>query len=375
MPTFREASAVALLCAALLGCSRGEAAQASSAGDALPPGFTIEPYASGVSGARQMAMSPAGTLFVGSRTGQVYAIPDRDRDGRGDEVIRVVQGLTEPHGVAVRDGALYVAEQSRLLRFDRIETTLAAPPAPVTIAPLPNDAHHGRKAIGFGPDGKLYVSIGAPCNVCDMDARGYGQIRRVPAGGGSWEVVARGVRDSVGFDFHPVTGELWFTDNGRDWLGDDRPPDELNRVGEVGQHFGFPFCHGRSLVDPEFGSPQRPCSRFAPPVQELGPHVAALGMAFYTGTMFPAEYRHQVFIAEHGSWNRSQKIGYRVTLVRLDAGGRALEYRPFADVWRNGEQVSGRPVDVQVAPDGALLISDDQAGVIHRISYRQPGAS
>lgn len=277
--------------------------------------------------------------------------------------------------MAFKDGALYVAEQSRILRFDRIEANLATPPAAVTVAPLPNDAHHGRKTIRFGPDGLLYVSIGAPCNVCDRDADGYGQIRRMPASGGSWEVVARGIRDSVGFDFHPVTGELWFTDNGRDWLGDDRPPDELNRVTEPGQHFGFPFCHGGNLVDPEFGLAQRPCSGFTPPVQELGPHVAALGMTFYTGAMFPDEYRNQVFIAEHGSWNRSQKIGYRVTVVRLDGQGRAVGYRPFAQGWLDHEAASGRPVDVQVAPDGALLVSDDQSGVIYRISYRQPGRS
>ncbi|HEX7128141.1 MAG TPA: PQQ-dependent sugar dehydrogenase, partial [Thermodesulfobacteriota bacterium] len=274
------------------------------------------------------------------------------------------------HGVAFRDGALYVAERGRIIRFDDIEARLTDPPEPsVVTTDLPDDRHHGFKTIAFGPDGRLYVSVGVPCNVCDRNADGYGQIRRMPAGGGPWEVVARGIRNSVGFDWHPDTGELWFTDNGRDFLGDDQPPDELNRVSEPGQHFGFPYCHGGDLPDPEFGS--RPCRDFVPPVQKLGPHVASLGMAFYTGDMFPPEYRGQVFIAEHGSWNRSRPIGYRVTLVRLE-GNRAASYTPFAEGWLEGFRASGRPVDVLVARDGALLVSDDAADAVYRIAYRRP---
>ncbi len=341
------------------------------AGVRLPPGFSIAVYADGLDGARQMAMSPAGTLYVGSREGRVYAVPDRNGDGRGDETITVARGLTDSHGVAFHDGALYVSERARILRYDGIEDRLARPPEPVVVtADLPDDRHHGFKTIAFGPDGRLYVSVGTPCNICDRGGDVYGTIRRGPAAGGPWEVVARGIRNSVGFDWHPETGELWFTDNGRDFLGDDRPPDELNRVTEPGRHFGFPFCHGGDLPDPEFGS-RRPCGDFVPPVQKLGPHVASLGMAFYTGGMFPPEYRNQVFIAEHGSWNRSRPIGYRVTLVRLEQG-RAASYAPFAEGWLEGFRASGRPVDVLVARDGALLVSDDAADAVYRIAYRRP---
>jgi glucose/arabinose dehydrogenase len=335
----------------------------------LPPGFVIETLAR-VPNARAMTWGERGTLFVGStNAGKVYAVT---LTGTGATVRVIASDLHEPAGVAFRNGALYVSAISRILRYDDIESRLDKPPTPVVVSDaFPTDGHHGRKFIAFGPDGKLYVPVGAPCNICAPDPERYTIITRMNPDGGGPEIVARGVRNSVGFAWHPVTGELWFTDNGRDMLGDDVPPDELNRVTRSGQNFGYPYCHGGTIADPEFGKAHA-CSEFVPPAQPLGPHVAALGMRFYTGTQFPAAYRNQVFIAEHGSWNRSRKIGYRVTQVRLDAAGKALSYEPFAEGWLdNGSQdVWGRPADVLVAPDGSLLVSDDYAGAIYRIRYR-----
>ena len=338
---------------------------------ALPPGFTIEVFSDAVPGARSMALSPAGTLFVGTREkGVVYAIPGAVGATHAATPRRIARGLTSPNGVAVRDGALYVAEISRIIRFDDIEVRLEHPPAPVVVTDrYPTDRHHGWKVIAFGPDGWLYVPVGAPCNVCLPPGPLDETITRMKPDGSAIEVFARGVRNSVGFDWRPGSHDLWFTDNGRDWLGDDRPPDELNHAPKAGMHFGFPFCHGRALADPEFGR-DKACTDFTPPAAELGPHVAALGMRFYTGTMFPPEYRGRIFIAEHGSWNRTTPIGYRVTTARLD-GDRVVGYEPFATGWLgdNG-QIAGRPVDVLVMPDGALLVSDDHAGAIYRIAYR-----
>jgi glucose/arabinose dehydrogenase len=336
----------------------------------LPPGFAIT-IAARVPNARAMAFGPGGTLFVGSGgAGAVYAVRLPDGDGGTALVRTLANGLRDPSGVAFHDGALYVTALDRLLRFDDIERRLAdsKPPAVVTDR-LPGAAHHGRKFIAFGPDGKLYMNVGAPCNVCEPERDVYGVIVRMNADASGLEVFARGIRNSVGFDFDPRTGELWFTDNGRDMLGDDAPPDELDHAPRAGMNFGYPYCHGGTIADPEFGA-KHACREFTPPAQNLGPHVAALGMRFYTGTQFPAAYRNQIFIAEHGSWNRSRKIGYRVTLVRLDASGKAQGYEPFAEGWLQGERVWGRPADVQVAPDGSLLVSDDLAGVIYRIRYR-----
>jgi glucose/arabinose dehydrogenase len=261
-----------------------------------------------------------------------------------------------------------VAEVNRVLRYDDIESRLSNPPAPVVVNDsFPTDEHHGWKFIGFGPDGMVYVPVGAPCNVCELSDERYASVMRMKFDGTGLEVFASGVRNTVGFDWHPETKELWFTDNGRDWLGDDVPPDELNRAPEKGLHFGYPYCHGASISDPEFGQ-KLGCDKFVPPLAELGSHVASLGMRFYTGSMFPQEYRNQIFIAEHGSWNRSIPIGYRITLVRLD-GNRAVKYEVFAEGWLQGRSAWGRPVDVLVMPDGALLVSDDKAGVIYRISY------
>jgi len=338
----------------------------------LPTGFAINIYANNVENARSLALGDSGTLFVGTRSaGNVYAIVDHNHDARADEVITIAEGLNMPNGVAFRNGSLYVAEVNRVLRFDGIESRLKNPPKPVIVNDsFPKDPHHGWKFIGFGPDDNLYVPVGAPCNVCEGSKPIYASITRFSPDGGDLEIFAHGVRNTVGFDWHPKTGELWFTDNGRDWLGDDLPPDELNRAPQKGLHFGFPYCHGGTIADPKFGS-KRGCKEFVPPAMVLGPHVAALGMRFYTGTMFPELYRNQIFIAEHGSWNRSAPIGYRISLVRLH-GDRAISYWVFAEGWLNKGRAWGRPVDVLVMPDGALLVSDDRAGVIYRISYHHP---
>jgi glucose/arabinose dehydrogenase len=338
----------------------------------LPPGFAISLVAR-VPNARAMTWGNEGTLFVGTaREGRVFAVRiAADGDPARARVLPIASGLREPAGVAFHDGALYVSAIDRILRFDAIERRLDAPPPPVVVTDrLPRDGYHGRRFIGFGPDGKLYVPVGAPCNVCDRDGDGYARILRMNADGSGVETFARGVRNSVGFDWHPQSKELWFTDNGRDWLGDDSPPCELNRAPHAGLHFGFPYCHGGSIADPEFGG-RRACAEFTAPARNLGPHVAPLGMRFYTGTQFPAMYRDQVFIAEHGSWNRSTKIGYRITLVRLDSAGKAIAYEPFAEGWLRDGEVWGRPADVLVAPDGSLLVADDHAGAIYRISYRR----
>lgn len=337
----------------------------------LPPGFSIDYYAENIEGARSMALSPNGTLFVGSRdAGKVYAVLDRNNDSKADDVRVLAEGLDMPNGVAFRNGSLYVAEVSRVLRYDNIEATLENPPAPVVVNDkFPSDRAHDWKYIKFDPDGKLYVPVGMPCNVCNKEGEDerYGTIMRMEPDGSQLEIFAKGVRNTVGFAWHPETGELWFTDNGRDWLGDDIPPDELSRAPRKGMHFGFPFCHGGDIPDPEFGG-LRNCSEFTPPEIKLGPHVAALGMTFYTGTMFPEEYRNQIFIAEHGSWNRKIPIGYRVSLVRLE-NGTAVSHEPFAEGWLQGLAAWGRPVDVLVMPDGALLVSNDKNNAIYRISY------
>ncbi len=335
----------------------------------LPPGFRISVYTDQVPGARSMALSPSGVLFVGTRqAGKVYAVLDQDRDKQGERVVTLAQGLDTPNGVAFLGEDLYVAEVHRILRYPRIESQLDAGQKPeVFFDGFPKDRHHGWKFIRFGPDGRLYVPVGAPCNVCLRDNPVYASITRISRDGSGFEVFASGVRNSVGFDWHPGTGELWFTDNGRDWLGDDLPPDELNRAGVPGLHFGFPYCHGGVVGDPEFGGGQA-CSRYTPPEVRLDAHVAALGMRFYTGRSFPENYRNQIFIAEHGSWNRSRKSGYRITTVSMESDG-TLNYEPFAQGWQIGNTAWGRPVDVEMMADGSLLVSDDKNGAIYRISY------
>ncbi len=338
----------------------------------LPAGFEISVFADNIPNARSLALGTNDFVFVGTRSaGRVHAL--RYRDGRAIENLTIASGLNVPNGVAMHKGALYVAEISRILRFDDIEKQLQlAPkirPVPVMVTDrFPRDTHHGWKFIRFGPDGFLYVPVGAPCNICEPDPERYALIARIRPDGSGYEVMARGVRNSVGFDWHPQTRDLWFTDNGRDWLGDDLPADELNHVPKAGAHFGYPYCHQGDLADPEFGS-KRPCTEFIPPAAKLGPHVAALGMRFYTGTQFPPEYQNNLFIAEHGSWNRSRRIGYRITRVVI-SGAKVVRQEVFAEGWLDGEFVLGRPVDLEVLPDGSLLVSDDHAGAIYRIRYR-----
>jgi glucose/arabinose dehydrogenase len=334
----------------------------------LPPGFTIELVAR-VPGAREMAFGAHGTLFVGSVNGDVNAVA---LDGQGTQasVRKIASGLREPVGVAFRGSALYVSAVSRILRFDDIEQRLDHPGKPVVVSDkFPTDGHHGWKFIAFGPDGKLYVPVGAPCNVCEPDAERYANIMRMNADGSDLERYARGIRNTVGFDWDPATRELWFTNNGRDNMGDDVPPDTLNHAPKAGLDFGFPYCHAGTIPDREYGR-EKPCSDFAAPAERLGAHVASLGMRFYTGTQFPQGYRGQIFIAEHGSWNRSSKVGYRVTMVTLDTNRKPVAYEAFAQGWLQGQQAWGRPADVVVAPDGSLLVSDDTAGAVYRIRYR-----
>ena len=351
------------------------AAPAAHAADDLPldklqapPGFSIELLAR-VPSARQMALSDKRVLYVGSRgTGTVTALTlDEQYRATGTHV--VARGLEQPVGVAWSQGALYVSAISRILRLPDIDEHLDKPPAPQVVRDdLPTETHHGWKFIAVGPDGWLYVPVGAPCNICEPDPDRYAVLLRMKTDGSQLQPYARGIRNTVGFDWQPGTKELWFTDNGRDMLGDDVPPDELNHATKPGQHFGYPYCHAGVIADPEYGK-KHACSEFTAPAQPLGAHVASLGMRFYTGTQFPASYRGQIFIAEHGSWNRSKKSGYRVTLVRLE-GGKAVSYTPFITGWLQGESAWGRPADVLVLPDGSLLVSDDSAGAIYRVRYK-----
>jgi glucose/arabinose dehydrogenase len=340
----------------------------------LPPGFKISLYSNNVPGARSMAIGDKGTLFVGTRwEGRVYAVLGHDKNTKADQVLVIAQGLFMPNGVAFRDGSLYVAEAFRVLRYDNIETRLENPPAPVVINDsfpheLSHEESHPWKFIRFGPDGKLYVSVGAPCDTCEPKDDRSATIMRMSADGSGLEVFARGIRFSVGFDWDPMTSELWFTANGPDKFGQNIPADELNRAPYKGLDFGFPFCFG-SIPDPFFGR-KHSCPEFASQEVELGPHVAPLGVAFYTGKMFPEKYRNQIFIAEHGSSNRTIPIGYRVTLVRIE-NGHPTDQEVFAEGWLQGDRAWGRPVDILVTSDGALLVSDDKAGAIYRISYQK----
>jgi glucose/arabinose dehydrogenase len=337
----------------------------------LPPGFAAALYAE-VPNARSLARGGKGTVFVSSRKDdKVYALVDSNGDYKLDQRYVVAHDLDTPNGIAYQNGSLYIAEIERLLRLDDIDKRLENPPEPVVVSDqLPKEKHHGWRYIRFGPDGWLYMPVGAPCNVCKREEPIYASVARLKADGSSGlEVFSHGVRNSVGFDWHPETKELWFTENGRDELGDDLPPDELDRAYKPGLHFGFPHCHAGVILDPQYGE-GRSCTEFEPPVQALAPHAAALGMRFYTGKMFPADYINAVFIAEHGSWNRSKKSGYRVTVVRLD-GNRARSYEPFISGWLDeaADDVWGRPVDVEVLDDGSMLVSDDHQGAVYRITY------
>lgn len=338
----------------------------------LPPGFRISVYTDQTPDARSLALGDDGTVYVGSMSeGKVYAVRDENRDGAVDRVYTLAKGLNMPNGVAVLDGDLYVAEISRILKFKDIGRHLAEPPtAEAVYDDFLKDVHHGWKYLRVGPDRKLYTAVGAPCNICLSEKEIFATLVRLNPDGGNFEIYARGIRNTVGFDWHPDTRELWFTDNGRDWLGDDAPPDELNHAPKSGLNFGYPYCHAKDIADPEFGQ-RKSCSEFTPPAWTFSAHVAALGARFYSGSLFPAEYRGRLFVAQHGSWNRSAPVGYRVVAVRFE-GGKPVDDQVFAEGWlkANGE-VAGRPVDILQMPDGALLVSDDKQGAIYRIAYQR----
>ncbi len=338
----------------------------------LPNGFSISVFAE-VEDARSMALTPNGTLFVGNRSeDKVYAVKDTDGDFKADKKWVIASGLNMPNGVAFKDGDLFVAEVNQIHKFTGIESKLAAPgKSKIIYDRFPTEKHHGWKYIAFGPDGKLYVPVGAPCNICESKDPVFASITRMNSDGSGLEVYANGVRNTVGFTWHPETKNIWFTDNGRDMMGDDTPPCELNTAIKVGQHFGYPYCHGGTIKDPEFGN-KKACSEFVQPAQNLGAHVAPLGLKFCTASMFPAEYKNQIILAEHGSWNRSKKSGYKLSLVKVDKSNAATSYTTFASGWldETTQKVWGRPVDILLLPDGSMLVSDDYAGVIYRISYK-----
>lgn len=337
----------------------------------LPPGFSLSVVTDEVPSARQMALSEAGVLFVGSlRRGSLYAVVLGESWDDEPEVVAFASGLAMPSGVVLLGDDLYVAAHDRVLRYPDIANTFRDKPKPQIVTDaLPDKRHHGWKYLSLGPDGHLYVPVGAPCNICLSEDQRFASILRMHPSSGETTVYAHGVRNSVGMAWHPQTDVLWFTDNGRDMLGDDVPPEEVNRVVKAGAHYGYPHVHGTDVLDPRFGDGQDP-NDYTPPTFEIQAHAAALGIAFYTGEMFPADYAGALFIAEHGSWNRSSKVGYRVSVLRR--GELGLSYSPFVDVWLEGERASGRPNDVLVAPDGSLLISDDQGGRIYRVAYQEP---
>ena len=336
----------------------------------VPPGFKVEVWADGIPMARSLAVGDKGTVFVGSRVSKnVMAVVTRD--GKR-EVKTLLSGLTSPNGVAFHKGSLYVAEPERILRYDAIESRLDNPPEPrVLVSGLPKQGNHFWKTLAVGPDGKLYFNVGAPFNI-GMPNYLQASILRVDPDSGIVEDVALGVRNSVGMAFHPTSKQLWFTDNARDWLGENGPEDELNVVTKRGEHFGFPYCHQGDIPDPEFGK-GRSCAQFTPPAAKLGAHTAPLGMTFYTGSAFPADYRHNAFIAEHGSWNRSVKQGYNVTRAVIGPNGKVTKVEPFLTGFLQDDKADppmwGRPVDVAGLADGSLLVSDDYNGVIYRVSY------
>ena len=339
-------------------CSSDKPENLTSVQFSVPPGFKVELYADNLPNARTMVLGDQGTLFIGTRSeGKVYAIKNHKRT-------IIANNLKMPNGLAFYKGSLYVAAVDHILRFDNIETQLNKPKTPIIIRDdLPTESHHGWRYIAIGDDKRLYITIGAPCNICKE--ANYAQIRSMKLDGSDERIEAKGIRNSVGFTWHPQTKKLWFSDNGRDWLGDDKPPDEINRIDQRGQHFGFPYCHGGTIQDAEFND--KPCKIFSPPIISLNAHVAPLGIAFNTGTMFPKEYQNQLFVAEHGSWNRSKKSGYRIMVAHFI--GKKVEYKPFVTGWLQGESYVGRPAYILFLPDGSMLISDDNQGKIYRVSF------
>ncbi|MDO9103839.1 MAG: PQQ-dependent sugar dehydrogenase [Methylovulum sp.] len=338
----------------------------------VPAGFTISVYADHLPNARSLALGDDGVVFVGTgREGKVYAVQQAVADGGTRPHLLIAEHLNMPNGVAYKDGALYVAEINRILRYDAITRRLAQPPKPVVIYDqFPSDRHHGWKYLRFGPDNKLYTAVGAPCNICKPEREIYTSLVRLNADGSGFEILARGIRNTVGFDWQPETRRLFFSENGRDYLGDDLPPDELNQWTEKGEHFGYPYCHGGDIPDPEFAA-GKTCGQFKAPAWKFKAHVAPLGLRFYQGRQFPDEYRQQLFVAQHGSWNRSEPQGYRVAVVKFDKTGQPVAEESFISGWlaKDGT-VSGRPVDMLMLEDGSLLVSDDMRGAIYRVSYQ-----
>jgi len=337
----------------------------------VPAGFTLSIFADNLPNARSLALGDNGTVFVGTGSeGAVYAVQDSNSDGIADKSYVIASHLYMPNGVAYRDDSLYVAEVNRIIRFGRITQQLTNPPKPVVVYDqFPSEQHHGWKYLRFGPDNKLYTSVGAPCNICEPEQPIYSSLVRLNADGSGFEMLARGIRSSVGFDWQPETNALFFTDNGRDYLGDDLPPDELNQWTTTGEHFGFPYCHGGDIPDPEFSADKK-CRQFTAPVWKFKAHIAPLGLRFYRGKQFSVEYKNQLFVAEHGSWNRSEPQGYRVAMVKFNQG-KPVSEQVFIDGWLTKDgKVLGRPVDILEMPDGSLLISDDKLGVIYRVEYK-----
>ncbi len=336
----------------------------------LPEGFSISIYADNLPNARTLAISDSGVVYIGTRKqGSVYAVKDTNGDGIADKRYVIATNLYMPNGVAFKDGNLYVAETNKILRFTHIEHHLDSPPSPVVIFDkLPSDQHHGWKYLRIGKDNRLYTAVGAPCNICLPEKDIYSSLVRLNLDGSGFNIIARGIRNSVGFDWHPVTKQLFFTDNGRDHMGDDIPSDELNKWTEKGQHFGYPFCHAGDIPDPEL-SGDKPCHKFIAPEWKFKAHMAPLGLRFYTGQQFPKEYKNQLFVAQHGSWNRTEPHGYRIALVKFEKG-KPVSEQSFISGWlTKDEKVLGRPTDILQLPDGSLLIADDTLGVIYRVVY------
>jgi len=337
----------------------------------VPAGFTLSIFADNLPNARSLALGDNGVVFVGTGSeGAIYAVQDSNNDGVADQRYVIANHLYMPNGVAYKDGSLYVAEVNRIIRFDRITEQLANPPKPAVVYDqFPSEQHHGWKYLRFGPDNKLYTTVGAPCNICEPEKPIYSSLVRLNADGSGFEILARGIRSSVGFDWQPETNALFFTDNGRDYMGDDLPPDELNQWTTNGEHFGFPYCHGGDIPDPEFATAKK-CHKFTAPVWKFKAHMAPLGLHFYRGKQFPIEFRNQLFVAEHGSWNRSEPQGYRVAMVKFNQG-KPIAEQVFIDGWLSKDgTVLGRPVDILEMPDGSLLISDDKLGIIYKVEYK-----
>lgn len=336
----------------------------------VPPGFHIAVYSDQVPSAREMAVGDDGTVYVGSMSaGKVYALSGMDANGRARSVRVIARGLRQPVGVAFRNGDLYISDTTRIVVLRDIGHHLDTPPKPEIVADgLPYRAgDHSWKFIAFGPDDRLYVPIGAPCNICDV-GHAFGKLISMKPDGTDRRDEAWGIRNTVGFTWQPGTQNLWFTDNGRDMLGDDIPSDELNERTAPGQSFGYPYCHQGDLPDPQFGR-QHTCSEFVPPALKLGAHVAALGLRFYEGSMFPPSYHGNILIAEHGSWNRSELSGYQVVSVHFGADGHPEKPEVLVSGFREDQDAWGRPADVQPLPDGSVLISDDTADAIYRLTY------